>query len=325
MPGPVPSRSERSATVLPLGYAPDWDGVAERVRDAVDRVVSAQRSTPGEVEREAVVLAFAWFLGADAPSRASAVTRTSVRQIATVAGLREARARGCLESLAEGGVLIDLDGLPLALRPSAPVWDGQLVGRFADGLLRPAPAARAVRWDEVLTRAGGSTRALAATAAFLDLLPVPTEWTSVSLAAVGAVARYTGRKTAEAVQRVVECGVIEERRERGSASLYRFAAAVLHVPVPSDNRSVVAPRPSPDRAQHVASARRDSTQLDPPSASEVTTSVAAMRPVHGAATLMIEGVQFPLPSGARPQLEQDAEGRYWYRVGAVHFGPIAFE
>lgn len=325
MPASVPSRSERSATVLPLGYAPDWEGVAARVRGPADAVGSARALTLGELEREAVVLAFAWFLGADAPGRASVVTRISVRQIASIAGLREARARGCLELLADGGVLIDPAGLPLALRSDAPVWDDEIVGRFADGLLRPAPAARVVRWDVVLDRASGSTRALAATAAFLDLLPVPTEWTSVSLAAVGAVSRYTGRKTAEAVRRAVECGVIEERRERGSASLYRFAAAALHVPVSPDNRDVVAPGPSSDRAQRASPVRQGSPQLAVRTAPELTSSAVVMRPVNGAATLMIAGVPFPLPPGARPQLEQDGDGRYWYRVGSMHLGPITFE
>lgn len=305
----VPSRIERSATVLPLGYAPDWDGVAARVRAAVDGAGAVMGSPAGEIEREAIVLAFALFLGADAPGRSTAVTRMSVRQIATVAGLREARARRGLELLVEGGVLLDPTGAPLTLRSSAPVWDDQIVGRLAEGLLRPAPVARVVRWHAVLDRAGGSTRALAATAAFLDLLPVPTEWTGVSLAAVGAVARYSGRKVAEAVQRAVECGVIEERRERGSASLYRFAAAALHVPVP---------------VPLSVSARHD-TAPSPVAPPAVSGQAAMMRPAAGAATLMVGGVAFPLPPGARPQLEQDAEGRYWYRVGGAHFGPIVFD
>ena len=325
VPASLPSRSDRSATVLSLGYAPDWDSIAVRVRPSVAAIGSARKATAGEIEREAVVVAFAWFLGAETPGRATAATRMSVRQIATVAGLREARARDSLDLLAASGVLTGLDGLALALRPDAPVWDDQIVGRLADGLLRPAPAARVVRWDAVLDRAGGSTRALAAIAAFLDLVPVPTEWTSVSLAAVGAVARYTGRKMSEAVERAVGCGVIEERRERGSASLYRFAAAALHVPGPPDITAATSPRPSPDRVQQVSLPRRGSTQLAAPAASEVTDGTAMMRPVHGAATLMIGGIPFPLPPGARPQLEQDSDGRYWYRVGGVHFGPIAFE
>lgn len=282
------------------------------MRAAAERLGPARGATLGEAEREGLVLAFALFLGGDAPGRPAALTRTTVRQLATIAGLREPRARLGVRLLADAGVLADAGGGPLRVPAEAPAWDDQLTARLTDGVLRPAPAARVVRWDVVRERAGGSTRALAATAAFLDLLPVPTEWTGVSLAAVGAVARYAGRKVAEAVQRAVECGVIEERRERGSASLYRFAAAALHAPV--------APNPvSVARAEPVVVARRD---LSPPTG---TAPVAGMQPVAGAATLMVGGVPFPLPPGARPQLEQDADGRYWYRVGGAHFGPVSFD
>lgn len=284
-------------------------------------------SASAEVEREALVVTFAVFLGGDAPGRVGAVTRTTVRQLATVAGVREARVRGCLQQLAEAGVLGDPAGTPLVLPASAPAWDDHLVARLAEEALRPAPAARVMRWDVVRTRAGGSARALAATAAFVDLLPMPGEWTSVSLAAVGTVARYAGRKVGEAVQRAISCGVLEERRERGSANLYRFPADVLH-----GGSAEVSPTQAAARAVRVPSVRaleaagsRERADAGLDAASRTDAAATAMQPVETAAALVVGGVTFPLPPGARPQLERDAEGRYWYRVGTMHLGPVSFD
>ena len=323
VPSAFPHRVERSAAVLPFGYAPDWGAVAALVRAAPSSAGATVRRGPGEVEREALVVAFAVFLSGDAPGRSTSVTRAATRQVATLCGLREERTRDCLALLARSGALRDPDGAPVATVAPARAWDDQLVARLADDVLRPAPAARVLRWDLVRERAGGSTRALAATAAFLDLLPVPTEWTSVSLAAVGAVARYTGRKIGEAVQRAVECGVVHERREPGSASLYRFAPDVLHTAQSATPATRAAPlRPSsrpPDPAPNAARGPH------PAMASLTEARASEMQPVLGAATLMIGGIPFPLPAGARPELVQDAEGRYWYRVGAMHLGPVTFD
>ena len=319
MPPSAPGRVERAAGVLPFGHLPRWDGVVERAHAAEDDNL---RGPALELEREAVVIAFCLYLSADPPGRAGALARTTVRQLATMAGLREDRVRRCLTRLAAGGVLHDADGAPLSLVESAPAWDDGVVGRIAESLLRPAPTSRAIRWDEVRRRAGGSTRALAATAAFLDLLPLAGEWTCVPLGAVGSVARYAGRKVGEAVQRAVECGVIEERRERGSASLYRFAAAVLHgspIEGSSDRRIVaVADRESSGHLRGATPGAGSPIGAPTPRPGE-------MRPVEAAATLMVAGVPLPLPPGARPQLEQDAAGRYWYRIGTAHFGPVEID
>lgn len=324
----VPSRFERAATVLPLGYAPDWERVAAWVRTVDGPSAPAGSSASVEVEREALVVTFALFLGGDAPGRAGAVTRTSVRQLATTAGVRETRVRGCLHQLAEAGVLGDPAGAPLVLPTGAPAWDDHLTVRLADDVLRPAPTARAMQWDAVRARAGGSTRALAATAAFVDLLPTPGEWTSVSLAAVGTVARYAGRKVSEAVQRAVDCGVLEERRERGSANLYRFAAEVLHAGgaevLPSRTATRAGGARSVPAAEVAAGGRARPDAVREP-ASRADGAATTMLPVEAAAALIIGGVTFPLPPGARPQLERDAEGRYWYRVGTMHLGPVSFD
>lgn len=314
----VPSRLERTATVLPIGHAPDWDRVADGVRAVAGERAPSGESVGVEVEREALVVAFAVFLGGDAPGRLGAVTRTTVRQLATAAGLREERVRECLQQLAAAGVLSDPGGAPLAPPAVAPAWDDHIAVRLTDDVLRPAPTARAIRWDAVRARAGGSARALAATAAFVDLLPTPGEWTSVSLAAVGAIARYAGRKVGEAVQRAVSCGVLNERRERGSANLYRFASEVLHVGGAEAGVSRVSDRGG--RTPQVSPVR-----FAEPGAPRTDEGAARMRSVEAAASLMIGGVTFPLPPGARPQLERDAEGRYWYRIGTMHLGPVSLE
>jgi hypothetical protein len=272
-----------------------------------------------EVEREALVVAFAIYLSAEPPGRLGALTRTSLRQLATLAGLREERVRRSLSLLSAGDVLCDPDGGALALSDASPAWDGQIVGRIAEPMLRSAPAARIVRWEEVRERVAGSTRALAVTAAFMDLLPVPSEWACVPLGQVGAVARYAGRKVGEAVQRAVECGVVEERRERGSASLYRFAPVVLH------GGTTDGPVIARGETSSVPRERRGDERSAPAASTVVTPRVPGMRPAESAATLMVGGVPLPLPPGARPQLEQDDEGRYWYRVGGLHFGPVSFD
>lgn len=326
MPLSLPSRSERPANVLALGHAPDWGAVIGAIRETAKTDSGGTRLSAAELGREALVVTFAFFLAAESPGRIGAHTRTTVRALATVAELRDERVRGTVQRLASAGVLRDLDGGTFDLPASSPAWDDALAGQLADWVLRPAPAAHVLRWDVVRERAGGSTRALAATAAFLELLPVPREWTTVSLHAVGEVTQYAGRKVGEVVQRAVACGVVEERRERGSANLYRFASAVLRGGSPDAEVSNA-------RQEFGTVARRESGApslgMPRPSVPErgapQAGGNATMRPVVGAAILMVGGVPLPLPPGAQPQLEVDADGRYWYRVGTLHFGPVRFD
>lgn len=325
MPSSHPSRFERSADVLAFGHAPDWSAVIGAVRDVTLAESNDPRVATAERGREALVITFAFFLAADTPGRLGARTRTTLRALATVAALREERVRSALHTLVRAGVLQDHDGGALSLEAAPPVWDETIAGQIAPDVLRPAPAAHVLRWDALRERAGGSTRALVATAAFLDLLPVPGEWTTVALSAVGAITQYTGRKVGEAVQRAVACGVVDERRERGSANLYRFASAVLRGGSSSADapaRTGVPARPRQDPGAPSPGIRAATgPDLDASPSARAT----AMRPVVGAATLMVGGVPLPLPPGAQPQLEVDAEGRFWYRVGTLHFGPVRFD
>lgn len=56
---------------------------------------------------------------------------------------------------------------------------------------------------------------------------------------------------------------------------------------------------------------------------------SATSPAHATAAALValvievNGVPVPLPSGARPVLEQDDTGAYWYRIGAMRLGPIS--
>jgi hypothetical protein len=59
-------------------------------------------------------------------------------------------------------------------------------------------------------------------------------------------------------------------------------------------------------------------------ASSLASPPAAGPAAAPAAVLEIGGVPFPLPPGVHPTLEQDVDGRYWYRVGAVRLGPLTF-
>ena len=63
----------------------------------------------------------------------------------------------------------------------------------------------------------------------------------------------------------------------------------------------------------------DAPRSGGPLAAPVDAQSAAIAP---AVVIEVNGVPIPLPPGARPVLEQDAAGAFWYRVGGVRFGPL---
>ena len=231
--------------------------------------------------------------------------------------------------------------------------------RLRSASMETAPVLGAVVWDGVRSRLQGVGGGPSALAVVREL----ARRTSPGARAAGHFERMTVAELCEVtgygksalrsgMEACTAARLVDARTRDRVASYYRLLPGVFSEGAADDQGAPApfqhpAPRRSvrgaarterphraadrtPDGATPAASTSPSGVSSSPPSRViedgrlSDSPTVRTSGQVDPAAVIEIGGVPFPVPPGVQPVLEQDAEGRFWYRVGTVRLGPLVF-
>jgi hypothetical protein len=256
---------------------------------------------------------------------------TTYARLQALTGLDQMGLRAALEGLAGAGVLRradDAGGLTLTVYDER-VW-------------APHPALSAAPWSALaaaLARAGAPVRAALVVFAELALrteaawraqtpvgpivgdaldaagtLPAPTAWLEVTLKTLADRVHYHRSHVDNALAGLETAGCLTRLRGTTRATSIRLAAWTVGA----------APIPDVDVPAAPAETAASLVPVPPPAASVGGSLPVGLQAEAPSVTLVVNGVPIPLPPGVTPQLERDAAGRRWYRVGGMLLGPLPF-